>query len=214
MPTTYRFMSLVTPTTIKDMANHIAEDASEISITTPPPTMLDVTIDDPSAETQQNLTEYLDSLGYIFMETDPAPMQDGETLVWENGQWVCIKTTPEASDPVEAYQTTKASEKDHVSKTFTSDGGKYMVMYQATISCTSSNGIAEAMLIADNDAQNPLASYTGKPGGSDKFVQFTGFVVPAVYSQGPHTIKITFRRKSGSGTAKIENARINVWRVV
>jgi hypothetical protein len=215
MPTTYRYMSLATPTTPAIIADHVAPSAGAVSISVPPPTFIDVTLATPTSEDKEDLDEYMASIGYSFMEENPPALQDGDTLVWENGTWTCAHMASQTEKSLGEESTTRSEFGRKVRNVFTSDSAtaKHVVMYDATLEVTSGNAWFEVQLVLDDDQNTPLASLKQKPGGSDRQIKFSGHIEPTVYGEGAHTIDIEYKRAGGSGSVKIKDAKVTIWRV-
>jgi hypothetical protein len=132
-------MALATPTTPALIAGQVAPGVGPVSITVPPPTMIDVTLDNPNADAKIDLDTYMSSIGYVFMEENPTPLQNGETVVWENGAWTCVTIASNTASSLSLESTTKVSFVRKVRNSFTVDGasgghvGKWMARGPARV---------------------------------------------------------------------------------
>lgn len=214
MPTTYRYMALATPTNIGAIAKQVSPSVGTISIATPPPTMLDVTLENTSAGDKQDLDTYMASIGYAYMETDPVPLTNGETVVWEDGAWTCVHVTPDTTSSLNEETTSKASfvEKVPHSFTCTSASTQFFIMYDATYETTAGGCSVELQLILDGSTV--LANIIDKPGGTGRQHKFAGHIEGAAYGAGAHTLAIEYKKIGGGGSVKISNAKITTWRAM
>jgi hypothetical protein len=208
-------MALATPTTPALIAGQVAPSAGPVSITVPPPTMIDVTLDNPDANAKIDLDTYMASIGYVFMEENPTPLHNGETVVWESGAWTCENIAPVTVKSLAEESTTKSAFTRKVRNSFTSGSAiaKHIILYDAVLETTSGNAWFEAHLILDGDQNNPLATMKQKPGGADRQLKFTGHIDPRVYGEGAHTIDIEYKKAGGGGSVKIKDAKVTIWRV-
>lgn len=213
MPTTYRYMAASTPTNIKAIVNQLPAGVGTVAITTPPPTMIDVQLENTSTSTKEDLDEFMAEIGYLYMDTDPAPLTNGETVVWENGAWTCINIAPITVTSDNEEGTTKTSSIQKMRNGFTSPSAtaKYVVLYDATYETTSGGCKCEIQLVLNGS--EVLAEVVDKPGGKDKPKKFSGFIEPRVYADGAHTIDINYRKTGGSGSVNVRSAKVTVWRV-
>jgi hypothetical protein len=208
-------MALSSPTSVRNISEHVAPSAGPVSITVPPPTFIDVTLGSPTSEDKEDLDEYMATIGYSFMEEDPPPLQNGETVVWENGAWTCVNTASKTEKSLTLESTTRSDFSQKVRNAFTSESptAKYIIMYDATLETTSGNAWFEAQLILDGDQNTPLASMKQRPGGANRQLKFSGHIDPRAYGQGAHTVDIEYKKAGGGGSVKIKDAKITVWRV-
>lgn len=176
--------------------------------------MLDVTLDTATADDKQDLDTYMASIGYSYMETDPAPLTDGETVVWENGAWTCVHVTPTTTSSLPAETTSKTSFVEKVPHTFTcaTASSKYFISYDATYETTAGGCRMEIQLILDGS--NVLATLEDKPGGTGRQRKFTGHIEGAAYGAGAHTLKIEYKKTGGGGSVKVSDAKITTWRAL
>jgi len=212
MATTYRYMALAAPTNLGLIGKQLAPSVGAISITTPPPTMLDITLTNTSASDKQDLDTYMTSIGYAYMATDPAPLTNGETVVWENGAWTCVHISGTSTASLPQEGTTKQSFLQKLQHDFTCGAAseKYFIMYDSVIEASSGAAKVEAQLILDGT--QVLASYKGKPGGADHQVRFSGHIEGAAYGVGGHTLHIEYKLSGGRGTVMISDARVTTRR--
>lgn len=214
MATTYRYMAVATPTNIKAIKNQVAPSVGVISITTPPPTMLDVNLENTSADDKIDLDTYMESIGYAYMATDPTPLVNGETVVWENGAWTCINLTPTTTASLELETSSKKSFVQKATHAFTCKGAatKYFILYDANYETTTTNCSVEIRLILDGSVI--LATVVDRPGGPGKQRKFTGHVEGAAYGAGAHTLAVEYKVVGGNGSIKVSDAKITTWRAV
>jgi len=213
MATTYRYMALATPTTILAISKQVPSAAGPITITVPPPTLIDVTLGNSTPEAKEDLDEYMSSIGYSYMATDPPPLKDGETVVWEKGAWTCINVAPIVAESADEESSTKSSFVQKVRNSFTSSSAdaKYIIFYDAIIETSSSNCYAEVQLILDGSTV--LTSVTRNPGGPSEQMKFSGHITPTAFGAGPHTVDVEYKKASGGGSVKIKEAKVTIWRV-
>ena len=205
-------MALATPTNLGLIGKQLAPSVGAISITTPPPTLLDITLTNTSAGDKQDLDTYMTSIGYSYMATDPDPLTNGETVVWENGAWTCVHISPVTTASLELETSSKKSFDPKVSHPFTCQDAttKYFILYEASYETTSQNCRVEIQLILDGS--NVLATVVDKPGGTEQQRKFTGHIEGAAYGAGAHTLAIEYKVLGGSGSIKISDAKITTWR--
>jgi hypothetical protein len=148
------------------------------------------------------------------MDTDPAPLTDGETVVWENGAWTCVKVSPETSISLPLETSSKTSFVEKLPHIFTcsSASTKYFIMYDATYETTSGGCRVELQLILDGS--QVLASVVDKPGGTGRQHKCTGFIKGAAYGAGAHTLRLEYKKLGGGGSIKISDAKISTKRVL
>jgi hypothetical protein len=214
--TVYRYMAVVTPTTLTTLASVLPSGIGTISIATPPPTMMDVDIQTPDANTRDDLDQFMESLGYTFMAEDPTPLDNGETVVWENGAWTCVNVAVQPANSLMEESTTKSDPTRKVRNSFVSDSAsaKHIILYDAVLETTAVNTEFEVSLILDGDSAQPLATMVQRPGGASRQVKFSGHIDPAVYGEGAHTADIEYKKTSGGGSVKIKGAKVTIWRVL
>lgn len=214
MAVTYRYIAVATPSSVKAISKQVSPTVGSISITTPPPTMMDVELENPSADDKDNLDEYMASIGYVYMSTDPAPLENGETVVWENGAWTCVNLGPESSSSLPLETSSNSSFVEKVLHEFTceSASAKHFIMYDVTYESTSGNVQVEVHLILDDSLV--LARVVDRPGGSGRQRKFTGFIQASAYGQGAHTLRLEYKKVGGSGSVKISDARVSTARVI
>ena len=214
MATTYRYMALVTPTNLGLIGNQLDPSVGAISIMTPHPTMLDITLTNTSASDKQDLDTYMTSIGYSYMETDPTPLTNGETVVWENGAWACVHITPTTTPSLGVETSSKTSFVAKVGHPFTctSASTKFFISYDATYETTAGGCRIEIQLILDG--ATVLATIVDRPGGSGRQHKFTGHVEGAAYGAGAHTLALAYKKLGGGGSIKISDAKITTWRAL
>ena len=211
MATTYRYMAIATPTTIGLIGKQLDPSVGAISIMTPPPTMLDVTLTNTSVSDKADLDAYMTSIGYFYMETDPTPLTNGETVVWEDGAWTCVHVSPTTTTSLVLETSSKKSFAEKAPHTFIckSATAKYFILYDASYETTSKNCRVEVQLILDGTTV--LAKVIDKPGGVEQQRKFTGHIEGAAYGSGAHTVAIEYKVLGGSGSIKISDAKITTW---
>jgi hypothetical protein len=214
MPTRYRYMALATPTNIKAISNQVSPSVGQISITTPPPTMIDVELENTSADDKEDLDSYMESIGYVYMATDPPALTNGETVVWENGAWTCVHLGPETS--LDALETTSnaSSFKEKLPHGFVSPSAtaKHFILYDVTYETTSVGCRVRIELVLDGG--QVLAWIEDKPGGSGSQRKFSGHIEGAAYGAGAHTLSLQYKRLGGGGSIKLRDAKITTRRAL
>jgi hypothetical protein len=107
--------------------------------------------------------------------------------------------------------TTVGTPQQKVLHTFTpQQAGDYIILYQAEITNSSTNGRVEMQV--DFDAGTQLAETHIAPDTAEEYYLMSGQNVQAL-TVAAHTIEIDFFRPGAVGTARIRRARVQTWRV-
>ena len=128
---------------------------------------------------------------------------------------VCSAVEPPGSSSSSSLSaSTSRSSKEKVEHRFTTTGAsdRHFILYDAVLETTSSNGQLRVELMLDGS--QVLATMDSKPGGRGKQIKFSGHIGGDAYGAGVHTLALTYKKISGSGSVKISDAKITTWRVI